>query len=236
MSDSLMPSNETEQVSLFDDFIVMKTVADVTCLVCHWLLFNPTTTFIVATALYILFVIIFAPFLLLSYVISSVGSFLLFVLILCLAARTLSRTMAFAGSNLGYQRSIAADFLRRICEQLNQISYASSDLMSTMLLSLNGREFSTHTGQSMEQRYEYLLKHSTMLSHLSSWLSTGKSLIVDGMLPEDKELFIVFLSSVEDLGEAQDTISKIFSSSNSRWLAHSLFALALHRIKLYGWL
>lgn len=217
MSDGLLRGNGTEQRSLLDDFIVMKTFADVTCHMVHWIVFNPTTALIVAAVLYLIFVIIFTPFLLFSYAISSFGSFLLFLLMLCLAARALSRTMTFPGSTLGYQRGIAADFLRRICDQLNHISFASSDLMSMMLLRLNGQQFCTHSGLSVEQRYAGLLKQSSMLPHLSNWLSDGKPSIIEGMLPDEQGLFGAFMSSIDELGFSQDTISEIFNSANSRY-------------------
>lgn len=59
-------------------------------------------------AVYLVFLILFFPLFLLSYLLTSYGSLLFLLFLILVIARSLARSLAFAGSTLSVQREISA--------------------------------------------------------------------------------------------------------------------------------
>jgi small-conductance mechanosensitive channel len=59
-------------------------------------------------ALYLIFLILFLPLFFLSYLLRPVGSFLFLLFLILVIARSLARSLAFAGSTLSVQREMSA--------------------------------------------------------------------------------------------------------------------------------
>ena len=70
--------------------------------------FSPAVAAAGILALYILFFILFFPLFLLSFVLTSLGSLAFLLTLILIAARSLARSLAFAGSTLSVQREMSA--------------------------------------------------------------------------------------------------------------------------------
>ena len=70
--------------------------------------FSPAVAAAGLLAVYLVFLILFLPLFLLSYILTSFGSFLFLLFLIVLGARSLARSLAFAGSTLSVQREMSA--------------------------------------------------------------------------------------------------------------------------------
>jgi hypothetical protein len=59
-------------------------------------------------ALYLIFLVLFLPLFFLSYLLRPIGSFLFLLFLILVIARSLARSLAFAGSTLSVQREMSA--------------------------------------------------------------------------------------------------------------------------------
>jgi hypothetical protein len=70
--------------------------------------FSPAVAAAGILALYLLFFVLFFPLFLLSFVLTSLGSFVFLLTLILIGARSLARSLAFAGSTLSVQREMSA--------------------------------------------------------------------------------------------------------------------------------
>ena len=70
--------------------------------------FSPAVAGAGLLAVYLVFLVLFLPLFLLSYILTSFGSFLFLLFLIVLGARSLARSLAFAGSTLSVQREMSA--------------------------------------------------------------------------------------------------------------------------------
>ena len=79
---------------------------------------SPVYTLIGVLVIYLLFLILFFPFLILSYIIGTTGSTCIFFGLIVLGCRAFARSIAFAGSSKTMHREIATEYIKRINHQI----------------------------------------------------------------------------------------------------------------------
>ena len=90
--------------------------------------YNPVITVLVVIVVYPILCILIFPFFLISFVLSSIGSWIVFFGIVGLGTRSLARTMIFPGSLRTVQRDVSQEYMKGIINQFNRIATMSSDV------------------------------------------------------------------------------------------------------------
>jgi hypothetical protein len=92
----------------------------------RYLSFAPTWGMCILLAVYLIFVLLFAPFWLLSFLLSSTGSLAVLLALLVYGCRMLARCMSFPGASASLQRDLAADYIQRLVMQLHDFAALSA--------------------------------------------------------------------------------------------------------------
>ena len=100
--------------------------------------FSPVITFAVYIVLYLLICIFYIPLWLLSFAITSTGSFLVFLILTILSFRSLGRSIAFPGSTASVQREMSSDFLRKLLNKLDNLSQITATFCGALLAYAGG--------------------------------------------------------------------------------------------------
>lgn len=74
--------------------------------------YNPAVSLAVICALHLIIVLVVFPFYVMSYIVSTPGSWLLFAMLIVWLSRFVARSMMFPGALLPVQRSISKEILR----------------------------------------------------------------------------------------------------------------------------
>ncbi len=119
--------------------ILYKTLADRLWGPFKAICFNPVIVLAATIIIYIVFMIIFLPLLVCSYLVTSYGSFLILLLLVNYLVQVLARAIAFPGCNVSVQKQLSAEFINRILVYLENIATLTSDLTATLMLVDNGR-------------------------------------------------------------------------------------------------
>jgi hypothetical protein len=100
---------------------------------------SPVICLVVILIVYLLFLIIFTPLWLLSFLITSYGSILTFLFLFQMLATFICRSISFPGSNNATIKSTSSDVLRRLAEYLENTAIATNEASSNLMLLASGR-------------------------------------------------------------------------------------------------
>ncbi len=95
---------------------------------------NPFSAILAIVVLYIVFLIIFVPLWLISYVCTSIGSLLIFFIALHFVAVYVTQNIAFAGSSAMAQKQISGDIIGRISVFLENLALSTNEHSSILML------------------------------------------------------------------------------------------------------
>lgn len=183
------------------------------------LVFSPLVTGIFLLIFYFSIVIFYVPLWLLSFLVTSVGSFLIFIALLVLAARSIGRSIAFPGSTPNVQREISSDFIRRVLMQLESISTLSSNFNATLLAMSSGQLRVSEIG-IFQQRASEIMLACDMLGKLADWINKVKRDLSTNLKPEEivsiGQLGAAALELSNILNDLRPTITSYVSGSHQR--------------------
>ena len=150
--------------------VLSTTVADRLWTPFQFVVYNPAVAAIGLVVLYVVFCVVFTPLLLLSYVVTSYGSFASLVALVVVGARALARSISFPGSTLSIQREMSADFMRRLLGQLDSVAKQTATLTSTLMLVATGRipraDFAT-----IARKLDEVRQHVEGFPYVVAWLT-----------------------------------------------------------------
>jgi hypothetical protein len=92
----------------------------------RYLSFSPTWGMGILLVVYLIFLLLFAPFWLLSFWLSSIGSLSVLIALVVYGCRMLARFMSFPGASASLQRDLAADYIQRLVMQLHDFAALSA--------------------------------------------------------------------------------------------------------------
>lgn len=130
---------ETSSFGRVTNFLCFQTLAEKLWTPFRMICFNPLISLGVLILIYIIFTIFFLPLWILSFIITSYGSFIIFLLLFHYLIIYIIRLIAFPGCNQSTQKQLAQDFWKRILSFLENIAMHSNQYSSTMLLIANGQ-------------------------------------------------------------------------------------------------
>ena len=116
-----------------------QTLADRVWAPFQLICFNPGIAFVVLLVLYIIFNIIFLPLWGLSFLISTYGSIILFLIAFHYLIIYITRLIAFPGASISTQKQISQEFLKRLLLFLENVATHSGQYSSTVMLIANGK-------------------------------------------------------------------------------------------------
>jgi hypothetical protein len=139
MEDSSRQENPSLYGKVLAAVCFSQTLADKLYFPFSYVAVNPFISFLVLAVIYIVFLIIFSPLYLLSYIITSIGSCILFLLCFHYLIIYIIRLIAFPGCSISSQKSLSNDFLKRLLTFLENIAISSNQYFSTLMLIANGQ-------------------------------------------------------------------------------------------------
>lgn len=121
------------------------------------LAFSPLITGVVFSVLYLLICIIYIPLWLLSFFISSFGSFVVLVSLILLGLRSLGRSIAFPGSTANVQREMSADYVRKLLNKLDNLSQLTATFCGAFLAYAGGNLRMSEMGIFQQKATEMMI-------------------------------------------------------------------------------
>jgi hypothetical protein len=112
-----------------------KSLGDKLCKPGKIIIFNPVITVLVVIVVYPVLCVLIFPFFIISFILSSPGSWLVFFGLIVLGTRAFARTMIFPGSLQSVQRNVSQEYLKGVTGQLERMASASSN-MSLQIIGL----------------------------------------------------------------------------------------------------
>lgn len=100
---------------------------------------NPIISLIAVLIVYLLFLILFFPLWLLSFLLTTYGSWITFAVLFHFLAIFIARAIAFPGSSTSTIKQMSTDTIRRLADYMEQTSVACKELASSMVLIANGK-------------------------------------------------------------------------------------------------
>ena len=116
---------------------------------------NPIYSAVILLALYVIFVIAYTPFWLISFLVSSWGSLFLFGYMLVWGLRAFARTISFPGSSKSLQRDFSLDYIRRTVQQIDMFANLSSNFAILLANSGKARNKLNHSSTKYEDPIMY---------------------------------------------------------------------------------
>lgn len=207
-------------VSYAIEFLLRKCAADYMWSPLKIILFHPGNSLFYSLVIYIVFVIIFMPFLLLSYLTGTLVSVVVFFGSIVLGLRSFARTMTFPGSTSSMQRDIAVDFLKRVSIQLEKIATLSSEMMSFLLLVGTSRKNNKNLPgnvrlgdmKGIEKKYMELSVVLGSLPKFTLWLTRATDACSDKLSNDETKLMKKMVDSMSALLTAHAELSPIVMS------------------------
>jgi len=92
----------------------------------RYLSFAPTWGMCILLAIYLVIMILMAPFWLLSFILGGTGAFVVFLALVLYGARVFARFMSFPGASASLQRDLATDYIQRLVMQLHDFAALSA--------------------------------------------------------------------------------------------------------------
>lgn len=120
-------------------FCINSSLADKLSGPLRYVCFSPLVVLIVIAVLYVLFLIVFCPLWLLSYIITVAGSYLVFFVMFHYLAVYITRSIAFPGSTTAAQQQISAEVLRRIAAYLDGLASSTNEVCALLILVFAGQ-------------------------------------------------------------------------------------------------
>ena len=103
-----------------------KSMADTYPAILFYISFSPTYGSGIFLVVYLIFIIVFIPFWLLSYFVTSTGSTVVLICSLVMVCRAFARLMTFPGASKSLQREVSGDYLKRFAVQLHDFAALSA--------------------------------------------------------------------------------------------------------------
>ena len=185
------------------NFILYKTLADRLWTPFKAICFNPTIALGVIIVLYLVFCLIFIPLLMLSYLITGYGSFLVLCVVINILVQMLARTMAFPGCNISVHKQIAADFINRILVYLTKLAKLTGDFAATLMLAESGR-ISASELRTADRKLAEIGRVASSLPKLQETLKAASMYVEANKITTAEEQAIVsqLYSAVESFNNA----------------------------------
>jgi hypothetical protein len=120
--------------SNFFHYLLSHMLVNIACGPIRVLCWNPLMAILAAVLLYIVFLIVFVPLWLISFIVSSWGSLVIFTVLLHLLSVHVTQSIAFAGSSAMAQKQISGDIIGRISTFLENVAISTHEHASTLML------------------------------------------------------------------------------------------------------
>ena len=171
---------------------------------------NPIIALVVMIILYLLFLIIYTPLWLLSYMITIYGSYIILIISIHYLAIYISRMIAFPGCNASLQKQVSSEFVRRILNYLENLSKSLLDFTATLLLIVNGDMpyFQLPSIPMINNKLQEMVTSSSSLPTLSLYLRESISFLSSSMMITSIEN-IQFLKLCDAIDESQKTLVEL---------------------------
>jgi len=161
--------------------------------------FNPVVTLAVVVVVYLVFCIIYAPLWLASFLITTYGSWLLFLVFINYLANLISRAIAFAGSNVSVQKQISSDFYRRMAIFLESMAVTISDFTAILLLGASGQmPFSQIP--AMDAKFEEIMSRMAAVPVMAQFLRESLNFLTTQLMvtPEEYNIMNKLCGAIEE--------------------------------------
>lgn len=100
---------------------------------------NPIISLLVVLLLYLVFLIVYLPLWISSFVVTTYGAWLIFVIAFHFLGITIARAIAFPGSNSSTIKQMSSDTIRRLADYMENSAVATKETASSMVLIANGK-------------------------------------------------------------------------------------------------
>lgn len=182
-----------------------------------FIVFNPLTLVLIVLVLYLVFCFIYVPLLLLSYLVTSWGSFAILLFCIILGARAFARTMTFPGSSASLPREISIEFIRRLSTQIENISIVIVNYTSTTLMILSGK-IQRFDGNIMINRYEALMQAVTSFGLIQSSMKQCYEVFLTDLNRNNVELKLSDRENINQFLEQLDSFLSRYQRLHSHLL------------------
>lgn len=190
---------------------------------------NPIISIAVLLILYLVFLLIFAPLWLASFIVTSYGAFALFLVAFHYLAIFIGRSIAFPGCNSATVKQLSGETIRRLAEYLENTAIATNELTSSLMLVASGKLTAEQLQQSdtysMEQIWQAVEYFPRMQAYFQEALETLKK--EKALQGDEVKTLTQLISGMDDcFGTFRDLFS-FFQSHRSRRLPMSPQTLLL---------
>jgi hypothetical protein len=192
VSQMLEESSRTDEGSFGKCLNIMlyKTVADRLWSPFKAICFNPVIVLAVVVIVYVIFCIIFIPLLLISYLLTNIGSSIVLLVIINYLVQVLARAIAYPGCNSSVQKQLSSDFIGRIISYLENVATVTAEFSATLMLVDSGRLPASEM-QSTERRLDEIMKMASGLPKLQLTLKAAATDLVQRKTVTSEEQLIM---------------------------------------------
>lgn len=208
------------------NIILYKTLADRLWSPFKAVCFNPVIALAVVIILYVVFCIIFVPLLLISYILTNIGSAILLLVIINYLVQVLARAIAYPGCNISVQKQISSDFIGRIISYLENVATVTADFSATLMLVDSGRLPASEM-QSTERRLDEIVKMAAGLLKLQLSLKAAVMTLIQSksVTPEEQLLMTQLHQTLDNynvaLASLAESPKEFFRPGSSRIAART---------------
>ena len=179
--------------------VLFHTLADRLWTPFKLICFNPLIAVAVLIVLYLVFCVLFLPLFLLSFVITSYGSLLVFVVLFHFLAVYITRNIAFAGSSIMAQKQLSADIIRRISMFLENIAISTNEYTSMLMLVASGQIPANEIGYSI-YNIEQIWQSVQFLPNINNYLKDAVDTLKNeaSISADEKKIMIQLCTSLPE--------------------------------------
>lgn len=161
--------------------------------------FNPVVTLAVVVVVYLVFCIIYTPLWLASFLITTYGSWVLFLVFINYLANLISRAIAFAGSNISVQKQISSDFYRRMAMFLESMAVTISDFTAILLLGASG-QMPFNQIPAMDAKFEDMMTRMAAVPVMAQFLRESLNFLTTQLMvtPEEYNIMNKLCGAIEE--------------------------------------
>ena len=140
--------------------------------------YSPAMVLLALVLIYVVFIVVWFPLYLISFVLSTPGSVALLLALIVLSVRSFARTIMFPGSTKHLQKQYAVDYLRRLTAQLESTSTLTTNFTASLMLVSSGR-LGRPPNTPVLEKFNSIVHAVDALSEVASWISRATKEVVE---------------------------------------------------------
>jgi hypothetical protein len=163
--------------------------------------FNPVISLGILLILYLVFAIIYFPLWILSFLLTSYGSFLVLLYAIHCLSVYITRNIAFPGGTIMNQKQISIDLMRRLSGFFEGMAVKATQYLSVLVLISQGKVPVTEIlslQYQLQQYTNHIESFPNMLTYLKDAFDEVNKQNEKALKPEEQRACLQFLKSIED--------------------------------------